>query len=128
MTNLIVVLDADFGKGVFARHEILRNTVLGEYRGQKIDEQEKNRRLFDPQNLGRYIFQCGSFFVDGLVCGNWTRYVNHTCKNSNVVVFEVSDRLMMLSKEHILAGTEILMNYGRSYWYNRQEKCQCKKL
>ena len=72
--------------------------------------------------------------------GNWTRFVNHECKNFNVEALvyncrEWSQRKYTtwysLARVHLVAvhdievGNEITVDYGKSFWNSGLECCQC---
>jgi SET domain-containing protein len=115
--DFVTIKDAGkMGHGVFARTTIPADVFLGNYEGEKIDEQECNKRC-DKGN-GLYIIELGKkTFIDAMFGGNWTCMVNHS-RDPNV--HAISDykfqRVLIYSTREIKKGEQLFMNYGESWF------------
>ncbi|KAJ3575476.1 hypothetical protein NP233_g1070 [Leucocoprinus birnbaumii] len=117
------------GWGVRASIDIPRGKVLGMYSGQIITRQEAQTK---PGSC--YIFDLdgqedpendvdggprGVFSVDAETCGNWARFVNHSCGPNLSIYLAVYDTIpstnqpyiTFVAHESIKAGTELTLDY-----------------
>lgn len=101
-------------RGLFACNSILSGTLIGEYRGLIITEDEAERK-----RSNRNYF----FGLEGLDClidsGNqklssFLRYINapNDPSEANTDFFQVNDRILCMAKVDIEAGSELLAWYG----------------
>jgi histone-lysine N-methyltransferase SUV39H len=116
------------GWGVRALADIPKGKVLGTYTGMllrrdEVDElpQEHHGYLFDldgtevrnSENLGE------KYTVDCYECGNWTRFVNHSCGPNMKVYCVVYDTIPYVNMPYVAyvasidipAGTELTIDY-----------------
>ena len=69
------------GYGVFACHDILKGTYLGNYSGEVVIKENLNNDEWDND----YLFDTGEgLAIDARKSGNVLRFLNHDCKNMNV--------------------------------------------
>jgi len=120
------------GKGLFARRMIPAGVRLLEYRGERVDKEESNRRgleLFEQsQKTGGasvYIFDVtDEWDLDGDKPYNFTKYANHSCEPNCEMVNE-DDRLWLYSVASIAKGDEILFDYGYDIEHYLEHPCRC---
>lgn len=111
------------GLGLFAGETIEKGQLIIEYTGERISEDEANRRG------GRYLFQVtDELVIDGTDRKNTARYINHACKpNSEAEHDEDDDRIYIRAKKRIKEGEEITYHYGKEYFNDiiGKEGCRC---
>ncbi|KAJ7143766.1 hypothetical protein C8R44DRAFT_139759 [Mycena epipterygia] len=114
------------GWGVRAPVDVERGRVLGVYTGKLIQRAEAEALTGEAKE---YCFdldynegdapQEQLYSVDSLKCGNWTRFINHSCapnlRVQPVVYDTVPDQnmafLAFIATEHIAARTEFTFDY-----------------
>lgn len=120
---MVTVKKASAGLGLFAAEMIPKNQVIIEYTGERITEDEANRRG------GRYLFQVtDELTIDGKGRQNKARYINHACKpNAEAEHDEEDDRIYIRACKKILPGEEITYDYGKAYLKDiiGVEGCKC---
>lgn len=91
------------GKGLFARRKIAEGTVIGVYRGTRVEDGERDgdHVLWVEQEDG------GVYGIDGK---NELRYVNHSVDPN--VEFEEAD---LVALRDIARGEELLHHYGEDW-------------
>lgn len=116
------------GWGARTLENVPKGKVVGTYTGKVIRREDVDAipeehygYLFDldgteiknEENLGN------RYTVDSYSCGNWTRFVNHSC-NPNMVVYSVvydtipdvnMPYVAFVARQDIAAGTELTINY-----------------
>ena len=111
------------GLGLFAAEDIPKEQLIIEYTGDRIDEDEANRRG------GRYLFQVTpDLVIDGKGRENTARYINHSCKpNAEAEHDEEDDRIYIRACKNIKTGDEITYDYGKEYMKDiiGPEGCKC---
>lgn len=111
------------GLGLFAEEAIGKEQVVIEYTGERITEEEANRRG------GRYLFEVtDTLVIDGKGRENIARYINHACKpNCEAEHNEEEDRIFIRASKHIKPGEEITYHYGKEYMKQiiGPEGCKC---
>lgn len=114
------------GFGLFATVRISTQHYIGEYVGVQIDTTTKDELL--RVNRGKYIMELDEgIFIDSAREGNFTRFINHSCKpNSRCYVWMVDrkPRLAIYTMRPVLAGDEITIHYGDEYNF---PECLCGK-
>jgi SET domain-containing protein len=101
------------GKGVFARELIPAGTRLIEYTGERITQEEGDRRYpwDDSVPYHTLLFTVeDDLLVDGGVRGNLSRYINHSCDPNCASVIE-ERRIYIDSIREILPGEELTFDY-----------------
>ncbi|KAF8826427.1 hypothetical protein HHX47_DHR5000111 [Lentinula edodes] len=115
-----------------AKQNVKRGTVLGCYTGELIHRQTANEL---EGEYGTYVFDLDGrdpaeddeesdpnlqmYSIDARKCGNWTRFLNHSCLPNLAVYTAVLDtipeqnipRLVFFALEDILKGTEMTVDY-----------------
>lgn len=113
-------IDKNIGYGVFAKENIKPYTVLNTYAGILRPD-----KLINPDNDSAFMFSdFPQFSIDGARAGNWCRFMNHGEDDggqTNVVAWEhYSDFgpriIFTASHRGIKKGSQLLYNYGESYW------------
>ncbi len=111
--------------GLFSTTEILPNTQLIEYIGEKITHLEAERREKENEKKGTtYIFCLNDvFFIDAAVGGNDSKYLNHSCDpNCNVV--RKKGKIFFHSKRLIKPVEELTIDYSFDK-DSKKEICKC---
>lgn len=130
MKEKFAVKKSHSGLGLFATEEIKKGEMIIEYVGEKISEEEANRRG------GKYLFELNDkWTIDGKGRDNKARYINHSCKpNAYPELDDAEEHIFIYAKRNIKAGEEISYNYGKMYFDDligkdgcRCEACQSKK-
>ncbi len=112
------------GLGLFATNEINKGELVIEYTGERITEEEANRRG------GRYLFELNdNWTIDGKGRDNIARYLNHACRpNCEPELNDDETRIFIYAKRKIKSGEELTYNYGKMYLNDiigGQQKCRC---
>lgn len=113
------------GKGLFAKVDIQKGEVIGEYKGEVITDEEYDRRT--QEGLGNYGVDIG----DGLIldCGqkmcpmgyaNDAYGLKRVGKNNSYFIQDEL-RVFVVALRDIKAGEEIFVSYGRAYWKAQRE-------
>ena len=134
-SKLIVGLSDIAGWGLFANEDIKKDCLIGEYKGELInDDIVNNRDRFKDYERSTYMFKLDDeYTVDSRRMGNVLRYANHSKINSNSytkIVFSGGHRKIGLyAKKNIKKGEEILFDYdgqgilGKQFpWINNEKK------
>jgi uncharacterized protein len=113
------------GLGLFAAQEFKRGDFIIEYTGERISEEEANRRG------GKYLFTVTpTLTIDGKGRKNTARYINHSCApNAEAELDEEELTIRILARRRILPGEEITYDYGKEYWneHIKPYGCRCPK-
>jgi SET domain-containing protein len=111
------------GLGGFATEEIRKSQLIDTYRGQKIKNDEADRRD------GRYMFEINSrWTIDGANRNNLARYFNHSCR-PNAESDVKGHKVIILARKKIKPGEEITYDYGKDYFdiFLKPVGCKCDK-
>ncbi len=100
------------GLGLFATGPVKKGSVVAEYWGDLISEEEADRRG------GKYLFELeNQRAIDGKTRKNTARYINHSCYPNCVPrENERTRRLFIVAKRSIQAGEEFSYSDGKEYW------------
>ncbi|MFT8274647.1 SET domain-containing protein [Kerstersia gyiorum] len=104
------------GKGVFAARDIPAGTRILEYLGERIDQDEADRRHpvnpDDPFHTFFFALSSG-IVIDGGVDGNDSRWINHACApNCETQEGRHGKRIYIVALRDIRAGEELNYDYG----------------
>lgn len=111
------------GLGLFARIDIKKGTFVIEYTGEKITNEEADRRG------GRYLFNIDSkWTIDGKKHHNTARYINHSCR-PNCESRISGGKVKIYAIKNIKAGEELAYDYGTEYFeeFLKPHGCRCDK-
>ena len=102
------------GRGAFATRRIRPGQRIIEYTGERIDQDEGDRR-YDDDNMPRhhtflFALEDGSV-IDAAVGGNEARYINHSC-DPNCRAIEEDGRIFIEAIRNIQPGTELVYDYA----------------
>lgn len=123
------------GMAVYVRHPIPKNTFVGEYRGDLIDEAEYDRRY--PKGDGTHVYWIreADMYMDAGPSRHFTRFINHSKRAPNLETKVEFVRVVGVgsAKEEVLvqgrppkigfwttkdipAGDELTFDYGGDYF------------
>jgi len=100
------------GRGVFALRRIPKGTRVIEYRGERISNEEADRR-HEEANQGPFtlLFEVDeSTIIDAGVGGNSARYINHSC-SPNCEAVNDDGRIFIEALRDIRPGEELSYDY-----------------
>lgn len=114
------------GRGVVAEKEFKRGDFVVEYAGELIDllaAKEKESEYSQDITKGCYMYYFNhrdkQYCIDATKeTGRYGRLINHSCKTPNCVTKvvmlpnQVEPRLILVAKQDIQIGTELLYDYG----------------
>ena len=115
--KIIVGISKIAGWGLFANEPIKKDALIGEYKGELINEDITNKRdRFKIYENSTYMFTLDDeYTIDSRKIGNMLRYANHSKKNANsyprVVFCGGHHRIGLFAKRHINKGEEIKFDY-----------------
>ena len=115
--KIIVGISKIAGWGLFANEPIKKDALIGEYKGELINEDITNKRdRFKVYENSTYMFTLDDeYTIDSRKIGNMLRYANHSKKNANsyprVVFCGGHHRIGLFAKRHINKGEEIKFDY-----------------
>jgi uncharacterized protein len=102
------------GRGVFATRKIPEGTRLIEYRGERIDEDEADRRYpwKDDERHHTFLFRLDDgMVIDAGRRGNAAKYINHSCE-PNCEAVEEDGRIFIDAIHDIRRGEELVYDYN----------------
>jgi uncharacterized protein len=102
------------GKGVYALQPIAEGETVIEYVGEVISWPEAERRHpHDPSQPDHtfYFHLDDDRVIDGLVGGNSSRWINHSC-DPNIEADDASGRVFLVALRDIAPGEELFFDYG----------------
>ena len=106
------------GRGVFAKKNIQKGSPIIEYRGERIDWKEAERRHpHDPRqpNHTFYFSLDDGRVIDANHKGNAARWINHSCKpncEAQEEIYDGESRVFIFAKRAILPGEELFYDYA----------------
>ena len=134
-SKLIVGMSDIAGWGLFANEDIKKDSLIGEYKGELINDDIVNKRdKFKDYEGSTYMFKLDDeYTVDSRRMGNMLRYANHSKINSNSytkIIFSRGHRKIgLFAKKNIKKGEEILFDYDgqgilvkQFSWINNEKK------
>lgn len=124
MKSAYEVKKSSAGLGLFAASDYKKGDLVIEYTGEKITEEEANRRG------GKYLFELNDdWTIDGKGRENKARYLNHSCKpNCYPELDEEEEHIFIYAKRNIKPGEELTYNYGKMYFDEliKSDGCKCE--
>jgi len=148
--TLFEVFDTErLGAGVRALQDFKAGTFIGEYVGEVYphgNDEGSDNDWVSRYGHGLYMMYAENIWMDGVptrnpkkkqkhvYCidaarlGNWTRYINHSCRpNTAYKSVNVGHRRLILIKttKNIAFGEELTVNYGNWYFNNIDFGCRC---
>jgi uncharacterized protein len=116
------------GRGVFATRKIAAGTLLIEYRGEHISDEEADRRypFNEDERHHTFLFRLddGSV-IDAGVSGNAAKYINHSC-DPNCEAVEEDFHIYIYALRDIRKGEELVYDYN--YILDEPHTAATKKL
>jgi uncharacterized protein len=123
------------GLGLFATKPIKKRTIIVEYKGRRVTNEEADRL---EARGSRYMYELNSrWTVDGSTRSNVARYANHSCRpnaESDVIrgpraQGRKGGMVIIRAIRNIKPGDEITYDYGRDYFngFLKPIGCKCDK-
>ena len=117
----------DKGFGLRAKTRIKKGTFLIEYVGERIDKEEKKRRLTTDGSV--YILEVEDVIIDAKGVNSYGKYMNHSC-NPNCIAkkwtVDGKPRVKIVAGEEICHGEELTWDYQWSHDVDRPRTvCKC---
>jgi SET domain-containing protein len=110
------------GQGLFAGQDIQQGTKIIRYIGEKITQEESERRLA-AGNV--YIFGLNErYSIDGDTPKNTARFINHSCE-PNCHTEQFDNTIWIVAINDIVAGEELTYNYEYAIDDEPPEPCHC---
>jgi SET domain-containing protein len=110
------------GTGGFARADILADTEIVEYVGERISKEESSRRC---EANNEYIFDLDDEHdLDGNVEWNPARFINHSCAPNCEAQWD-EEHIWIVAVRDIKAGEELTFNYGYDLVDYLEHPCRC---
>ena len=107
------------GRGAFATRPIRKGARIIEYTGERISQDEADKR-YDDEAMGRhhtFLFTLDEkTVIDAAVNGNEARFINHSCDPNCQALIE-DDRIFIYALKDISPGQELCYDYA----YERAE-------
>ncbi|RMX04776.1 SET domain-containing protein [Corticibacter populi] len=103
------------GKGVYACRPIEPGEWIIEYKGERIDWQEAERRhaLNEDDPYHTFLFQLDDgWVIDGGAQGNAARWINHSCAPNCEACEDERGRIFICALVPIEAGEELFFDYA----------------
>ncbi|HEX5580262.1 MAG TPA: SET domain-containing protein-lysine N-methyltransferase [Gemmatimonadaceae bacterium] len=101
------------GRGAFATRRIPKGACIIEYRGERIGQDEADRRYPENPNTPHHTFLFTldeDTVIDAAVKGNAARFINHSCDPNCEAVIE-DGRIWIYALKNIPEGAELLYDY-----------------
>jgi SET domain-containing protein len=114
----VVKVSAVHGNGVFARRKIPAGSCIIEYKGERIDWTEAERRAEEngrPINHTFYFSLHDGRVIDGGSDGNEARFINHACEPNCEAIEHEDGRVFIYALRPIERGEELTYNYALIY-------------
>lgn len=102
------------GRGAFAIRRIRPGTRIIEYTGERISNEEADRRYVDDEMSRHHTFLFtvdDDTVIDAARHGNEARFINHSC-DPNCIAVTVKDRIFIEALTNIQPGVELLYDYA----------------
>lgn len=116
--SYVVKVSPIHGKGVFATRMIPAGSRIIEYRGERIDWAEAQRRAEEkggPLNHTFFFSLHDGRVIDGGRHGNAARFINHACEPNCEALEHEDGRVYLYALRPIERGEELNYNYALIY-------------
>ncbi len=118
------------GRGVYATRVIPKGTWIIQYTGERITNDEADRR-YDDEAMDRhhtFLFVLDErTCIDAAVGGNDARFINHSCEpNCEAVYAEEEQEIWIVAKRRLAAGEELTYDYG--YVADAEDEEEARRL
>jgi SET domain-containing protein len=111
-THVAVARSRIHGRGLFATRNIPAASWVMKYEGEKIDRREGRRRDRFYLSIGyNALFDAETHYIDGLIGGNDSVYINHS-KKPNLEAILHRGGVWFRSMRDITKGEELTFDYG----------------
>ncbi len=112
--------------GLFANEDIPDNALLIEYTGERIcNDEAQKRELKNGKDGITCIFVLDqNWCIDGSVRGNESVFINHSC-DPNCKIIRKDGRILFYSKRQIIKDEELTIDYSFDK-DSEKEICKCK--
>lgn len=116
--KLVVKMTEKKGRGVFAKEDIPKDSVVERCEIIKFNEEDAEK--INETILGHYWFGWEDEYYKGILClGNGSLY-NHSLKFQNCTYFRNKDKMIFVSIKDIKKGDEILIDYGTNPQFSEE--------
>jgi uncharacterized protein len=110
--KFVVARSRIHGRGLFAGQKIPASVWLMKYEGEKIDLREGSRRDRFYQTIGyNALFDAETHYIDGLIGGNDSVYINHSTKPNMEAILHRGG-VWFHTLRAIAKGEELTFDYG----------------
>lgn len=117
------------GTGCFATEDIPKGTIIGEYTGEIISDEEANNRYDESPMEETYLFSIeGEKCIDATNETHPVKYINHCCEPNCEADEDETGRVFYTALEDIKAGEELTVDYQLIADDDDHQPCHCKKL
>ncbi len=102
------------GRGVFALRHIPKHTRLIEYKGERISQEEADRRYAKEHENSPHtmLFEVNDkTVIDATRRGNSARWINHSC-SPNCEIEDENERIFIQTRRDIRPGEELTYDYN----------------
>jgi hypothetical protein len=115
------------GLGLFATDIIPKGTIIAEYRGRRLRNEQADK-LADRGN--KYLYEINNrWTIDGSNRRNLARYANHACRPNSESDVTRQRKVIIRAIKKIRPGDEITYDYGEDYFdlIIKPLGCKCDK-
>jgi SET domain-containing protein len=102
------------GRGAFAKQRLRKGQKIVEYTGDKIDNDEADKR-YDEDRMDRhhtFLFTLDDdWCIDGDVKSNIARLINHSCDPNCEAIIDDDNRIWIYALKNIQPGVELAYDY-----------------
>ncbi len=119
--GLIIKKSPINGKGCFATVHFQRRRKIADYTGERISDDEANRRA--NRRVLRICAVDYDWSVDGSRGGNGTHYINHSCEPNSFMKI-LYGHIQIYALHDISPGEEITIDYEITL-HSDKKRCYC---